>query len=138
MADEAPRPSDALPPLVDTHCHLAWDSLKDEVDEVVRRARTAGVEQMVVVATDAATAEATRTLCEGREGLFPTTGIHPNDLPGDFGAEWAKIDAQARSGRFVAIGETGLDTYRDVDRTRSAADVLPRARPPRARTRPAA
>ncbi len=111
-ADGSPVPG--LPPLVDTHCHLAWDALKADIDDVVARARAVGVEQMVVVATDSATAEASADICNGRPGLFPTTGIHPNDVPEDFATEWARIETQARSGRFVAIGETGLDTYRDA------------------------
>jgi len=122
MADAPPSPP-ALPPLVDTHCHLAWDSLKDDVDVVVARARAAGVDEMVVVATDSATARASAAICEGRAGLYPTTGLHPNDVPADFEAEWARIEAQARSGRFVAIGETGIDTYRDavaLDRQRAS------------------
>jgi len=114
MADDAHPPMEGLPPLVDTHCHLAWDTLRDETDAVVARARAAGVEQMVVVATDARSAEASAAVCAGREGLFPTAGLHPNDIPEDYDAEWERLEALLRSGRFVAVGETGLDTYRDA------------------------
>ncbi len=113
MADDTP-PTAGLPPLVDTHCHLTWDSLRDETDAIVARARAAGVEQMVVVATDARSAEASAAACAGRPGLFPTAGLHPNDVPADYDAEWARLEALLRSGRFVAVGETGLDTYRDA------------------------
>jgi TatD DNase family protein len=106
--------SRALSPLVDTHCHLAWESYRDDLDAVLARAREAGVEQMVVVATDPDTAQASAAVCAGREGLFPTTGIHPNDLPEDWRASFARVEAQARAGGFVAIGETGIDHLRDA------------------------
>jgi TatD DNase family protein len=114
MADDAPTATEGLPPLVDTHCHLTWDSLRDDTDAIVARARAVGVEQMVVVATDARSAEAGAAVCVGREGLFPTAGLHPNDIPADYDSEWARIEALLRTGRFVAVGETGLDTYRDA------------------------
>ena len=114
---EAPPKKDAsagLSPLVDTHCHLAWDSFGPDLDAVLERARGVGVEQMVVVATDADSGDASAALCAGREGLFPTAGIHPNDVPEGWREAFARVEAQARSGRFVALGETGLDTFRDA------------------------
>ena len=107
-------PSAPLSPLVDSHCHLTWDGLRGDVDGVVARARAAGVTQMVVVATDEHTAEGAAAICEGREGLFPTAGLHPNDLPEDWPASFRKVEALLRTGRFVGVGETGLDRYRDA------------------------
>ena len=69
---------------------------------------------MVVVATDEHTAEGAAAICEGREGLFPTAGLHPNDLPEDWPASFRKVEALLRTGRFVGVGETGLDRYRDA------------------------
>jgi TatD DNase family protein len=112
--ERGPAPAPTPPaPLVDTHCHLAWDSFRDDLEAVLARAREAGVAQMVVVGTDPATAEASAAVCRGREGLYPTTGVHPNDLPDDWKDAFARVEAQARSEGFVAIGETGLDYYRD-------------------------
>src|SRR5262249_1345145 len=91
----------ALSPLVDTHCHLAWDSYEDDLEAVLAGARAAGVEQMVVVATDPDTAEASAAVCRGREGLFPTTGMHPNDLPEAWKESFARVEAHARTGAYV-------------------------------------
>ena len=106
----------ALPPLVDSHCHLTWDSLRGDLPEVVARARAAGVEQMVVVATDADTATAALEASRAHAGLYPTSGMHPNDLPPPEAWEgaFARVEAQLRSGAFVGVGETGLDYYRDA------------------------
>jgi TatD DNase family protein len=102
-----------LPPLVDSHCHLTWPAFRDDLDGVLARCAQAGVRQAVVVATGADTAEEGARLCEGRPGLFPTAGIHPNDLPEDWPAEFARCEGLLRGGRFVAVGETGLDYFRD-------------------------
>jgi TatD DNase family protein len=108
-----------LPPLVDTHCHLAWESFQGDLPAVLDRARAAGVEQMVVVATDPDTAEACAAVCERAPGCRPTAGMHPNDLPTPWRPAWERTEAQLRSGRFVGVGETGLDYFRD---TTSPAD----------------
>ncbi len=102
-----------LPPLVDSHCHLTWESFAPDLDAVVARARAGGVLQSVVVATSAETAEKAAALCRGREGLFPTAGVHPNDLPDPWREAFDRVAALLRRGGFVGVGETGLDYYRD-------------------------
>ena len=102
----------ALPPLVDSHCHLTWPAFRGEEDAVVARARAAGVAQMVVVATDPESAEASAAVAARHAGLFPTAGLHPNDLPEAWEASFARIEAMVRGGGFVAVGETGLDYFR--------------------------
>ena len=106
----APTP---LPALVDSHCHLTWDSFADDVEEVIARMADEGVEQAVVVATSVENARACAALCEGRQGLYPTVGIHPNDVPEDLDPALGELDDLLHAGGFVAVGETGLDYYRD-------------------------
>jgi TatD DNase family protein len=104
-----------LPPLVDSHCHLIWPQLKGDLDGVLARMAEAGVAQAVVVATTPADALEVKALCEGRPGLFPTCGLHPNDVPADPDAavgEIGRLLAEAQ-GTWVGVGETGIDYYRD-------------------------
>jgi TatD DNase family protein len=103
----------ALPPLVDSHCHLTWDSFDGDLEAVIARMAEAGIDQAIVVATSVEDAQRTARLCEGREGLYPTAGIHPNDVPADVDAALAALDAVVLGGGYVAVGETGLDYYRD-------------------------
>ena len=102
-----------LPPLVDTHCHLTWDSFEGDLEPVFDRMVEENVAQAVVVATSVEDAGRCATLCEGRDALFPTAGIHPNDVPTDTDAALAALDEVLHGGGFVAVGETGLDYYRD-------------------------
>jgi TatD DNase family protein len=81
--------------------------------------RAAGVAQAVVVATTPADSARTLDLCRGRAGLFPTAGLHPNDVPEDFDADalercFAPGAAPEGARGYVAVGETGLDYYRDA------------------------
>jgi len=102
-----------LPPLVDSHCHLTWESYDGDRDAVIARMAEVGVDQAIVVATSVANARACAALCEGRDGLYPTAGIHPNDVPDDVEQALADLDEVLLGGGFVAVGETGLDYYRD-------------------------
>lgn len=103
-----------LPPLVDSHCHLTWPHFAADVDGVLARMHAAGVAQAVVVATTPEDGRRTRALCAGRAGLYPTVGLHPNDVPADVEGTLADL---ARTlveggGAYCAVGETGLDYYR--------------------------
>jgi TatD DNase family protein len=101
---------------VDSHCHLTWETYGAEVDQVVARMRAAGVTQAVVVATTPEDSEPVRELCERHAGLFPTAGLHPNDVPADLGAALAALERLhgGSPGTWVGVGETGLDYYRDA------------------------
>lgn len=105
-----------LPPLVDSHCHLTWKTYGAQVQEVVDRMRAAGVPQAVVVATTPEDSLEVRELCERHAGLFPTAGLHPNDVPGDVGTALATLERLHAQppGTWVGVGETGLDYYRDA------------------------
>ena len=94
--------------MVDTHCHL--DSCKADPGEVVERARAAGVTKLATVGTDQGSVEAVGRLAAEHDGVFKIVGLHPNSTAGYDG--WLPED-EAREPKVVAIGETGLDYYRD-------------------------
>ncbi|MHC4824775.1 MAG: TatD family hydrolase [Planctomycetota bacterium] len=101
--------------LFDTHCHLTWDETKNPSGPQLERARAAGVDRFVCVAIDVDNARECADLAARHEDVFPTVGIHPNDV-GDAPGLPARLDALrelARQGGFIAIGETGLDFFRD-------------------------
>ncbi len=100
--------------LIDSHCHLTFDSFDDDREDVIRRAREAEVVGCLVVAVDAASARLGRDLSRSLDGFCaPTVGIHPNDGSARDAGAFRQIEDLAASGAFVAVGETGLDTYRD-------------------------
>ncbi len=103
---------DKTTPLVDSHCHLASRQFED-LDAVCERMLQARVLQAVVVATGADSARAALEVSRAHAGLFPTAGIHPNDLTEDWQREFAEIEYLVAAGGFVAVGECGLDYFRE-------------------------
>jgi TatD DNase family protein len=99
--------------LVDTHCHLTLSAFKNDVGEVLARARAAGVERIVVPGIDLPTSQAAVALAEAEEGVFAAVGIHPHDAQAFSPAVERELRALASSDRVVAIGEIGLDYFRD-------------------------
>lgn len=99
--------------ITDTHSHIFWKNFDEDRDEVVERARRAGVERMLVVGTDVETSRQCFRLCEGQAGLYPTAGIHPHDAEGVAEADLAEIETMCRDPRCVAVGETGLDYFKE-------------------------
>jgi TatD DNase family protein len=99
--------------ITDTHAHVFWEAFDEDRDEVLLRAREAGVGRMVIVGTDLASSRAAFELCAGREGLYPTAGIHPHDAAGADEPTLAEIEALCRRPECVAVGETGLDMFKE-------------------------
>src|SRR5262249_21344796 len=93
--------------VIDTHAHLD----PPEAPAVLARARAAGVDRVVVVATTVTEAEEVLALAEANDGVYACLGVHPHEAgsPGDLG-ELQRLLAHERA---VAVGETGLDYFRD-------------------------
>lgn len=97
----------------DSHCHLDPMRYGDDLPQVIARARAAGVSKMTVIGTRAADSEAAADLAAREPGLVSAAGIHPNDVAEIAADEWDRIVHLLSSGRAHAVGETGLDWYRD-------------------------
>jgi TatD DNase family protein len=97
--------------LIDTHCHL--DACEPPVEELVERARAAGVSRLATVGTDAASIENALTAAQDHEEVIAIVGRHPHETAGFGDGDLAGIEQAAADPRARAIGETGLDYYRD-------------------------
>lgn len=97
----------------DSHCHLDPMRYGGELTDVLARARAAGVSRLTVIGTRAADSEAAANLCAAEPGLVCAAGIHPNDTAEVEADEWDRITRLIVSGRVAAVGETGLDWYRN-------------------------
>lgn len=98
----------------DSHCHLDPMRYGGDLPDVLARARAAGVTGLTVIGTRAADSEAAADLAGREQGLACAAGIHPNDVHEAEPDEWDRITRLVASGRVQAVGETGLDWYRDV------------------------
>lgn len=105
--------SQADAPLVDTHAHLADRGLLADLPAVLERARAAGIVQIVSIATDADDSATVVNLSREHPGLFAAVGIHPNEAAKANASDWQRVVALVKEPGVVAVGETGLDRYRD-------------------------
>jgi TatD DNase family protein len=108
--------------VIDTHAHL--DALEDP-DAAVSRAAEAGVASILTVGT---TVEGCRTaleLADAHDGVFAILGIHPHEAASE-GGRLDELEPLLQHPKAVAVGETGLDFYRDLsprDRQRSVFEA---------------
>lgn len=113
--------------LVDTHCHL--DMLADP-QAALRDAWTVGVRTVVTIGVDLASSRAAVRLAEGRPetgeapAVFATAGLHPHDAAKLSDGLLAELEELGRRPRTVAVGECGLDYYRDLSPREAQRDAF--------------
>jgi TatD DNase family protein len=97
--------------VVDTHCHL--DVCKPPDGELVARAREAGVGRIATVGTNPISIEAALAAARAHEAVAAIVGRHPHETERFGAADLEELERAAGAPEAVAVGETGLDYYRD-------------------------
>jgi len=97
--------------VIDTHAHL--DACADRPSALIRRARSVGVEQIVTVGTGIDSCRAALELADRHEEVFAALGIDPHQAGDPEANRVDELRDRAEHDRAVAVGETGLDYYRD-------------------------
>ncbi|MDJ0825307.1 MAG: TatD family hydrolase [Rhodobacter sp.] len=99
------------PQITDSHCHLDFPNLVEDLDGVVARAVAAGVTRMVTICTRLRTEPAVRAIAEAHAPVFYAAGTHPMSAAEEPMATVDDLTALARHPKFVGIGESGLDYH---------------------------
>jgi TatD DNase family protein len=99
--------------LTDTHCHLDFEQYDQDRDAVLARAREAGLERILVPGIDLSTSLAAIRLATTQIPVYAGVGIHPNSSLIWEGGTYAALAKLADHPKVVALGEIGLDYYRD-------------------------
>ena len=94
--------------MIDTHAHLG-----DDADEALARARDVGVSRVVAVATTVDEARRVLDVAERSEGVYAALGVHPHEANSEDAARVDELAELLAHPRAVAVGETGLDYFRD-------------------------
>ena len=97
--------------MIDSHTHL--DACEPPVARLVEAAERVGVTRIVTVGTDGASCRAALAAAEDFPQVYVAIGRHPSEATGFDDADFAELEALASHDKCVAIGETGLDYYRD-------------------------
>jgi TatD DNase family protein len=98
--------------VIDSHAHL--DACAPPDAELVAAAERAGLRRIVTVGTDGTSCRAALAAAEAFPQVYAAIGRHPHNAAGFDDADLAELSALAAHDRCVAIGETGLDYYRDI------------------------
>ena len=109
--------------LIDTHAHLDFENFDTDRDEVVSRAAGAGVSSIINPGCDLATSQKAVELSKTYDSVYAAVGIHPNSTSEVKSGDFVEIACLADSPKVIAIGEIGLDFYRD----RAPIDIQVRA-----------
>lgn len=103
----------SAPRLIDTHCHLNFNSYDEDREAVIRCARESGVDRIIIPAIDLETCQQALALAECHAGLYVALGVHPNCCSNFSPSMLESLRRLSRHKLAVAIGEIGLDYYWD-------------------------
>lgn len=103
-----------VPVLVDTHAHLDDPQFEHDLEETIRRAVAAGVHFIITVGTNITSSKSAVAIAEAYEGVFAAVGVHPHEAKETDKRTWEELRQLAKHPRVIAIGEIGLDFYRNL------------------------
>ena len=98
--------------LVDSHCHLDYPPMADDVAGVLARARAAGVGTMLTIGTKLRDFPRVRALAEAHDNVYCSVGVHPHEAQNE-AVDTARLVALTHHPKVIGIGETGLDYFYD-------------------------
>ncbi len=99
--------------IVDSHCHLDFKVLQENIDDVLKRAELADVDLMVTISTKVREFDKIRVLAESHDNIFCTIGTHPHNADEEIDVTLDEIVEISKHPKVVGIGEAGLDYHYD-------------------------
>ena len=97
---------------IDTHTHIDGEEFKDDLDEVIARAKEAGAIQLLCPGINYDSIATMKAVCERfPDFIRPMLGLHPEDVKEDYKEVLDKMHLEIRNDNYIAIGEVGLDYY---------------------------
>ena len=100
--------------LIDTHCHLFFDELKEDLSNVLKRAADLGVTKFICVGTNIEDSKESYNLALNYENIFSTAGVHPHDTEEVAENYIDELYNLLKNKKVVAVGEIGLDYFKEL------------------------
>ena len=110
--------------IVDSHCHLDFAELAEDLDGVIARAHEAGVTRMVTICTKLANLPQVQAIAEAHDSVFFAAGTHPMSVADQPMVSVDDLIAVSRHPKCVGIGETGLDYHYTSDSAEAQQESL--------------
>jgi TatD DNase family protein len=104
--------------MIDSHCHLTDPRLHDQLDDVLARAISARVSQMITIGTELKDDLAAIKICRAHSNVRCAIGVHPNYCNEVDESELSTLREMRNDPSVVALGEMGLDYHYEIDRAR--------------------
>ncbi len=98
--------------LIDTHAHLDFPEFAEDLEDVLLRAKQAGVERIITIGTTLQSSRKAIQLAKRYPQIYASVGIHPNSASQEREDFLSELEEMAKHPKVVAIGETGLDYHR--------------------------
>jgi TatD DNase family protein len=99
--------------IVDSHCHLDYDGIAENIGDVLARAETAGVGFMLAISSRIRKFDQVLRIAEAHENVFCTVGTHPHNAHEELDIPVSEIVRLAQHPKVAGIGEAGLDYFYD-------------------------
>lgn len=110
---------------IDTHAHLYVEQFKDDLIEMIDRAKNDNVVKVVLPNIDGSSSQSLLDLYLSDTDFFvPMMGLHPCSVDADYKMELAQIEAHFLRHEFASVGEIGLDYYWDTSKTKEQKDAF--------------
>ena len=100
--------------LIDTHCHLFFDEIKQDLSSVLKRAADLGVTKFICVGTNIEDSKQSYNLALNHENIFSTAGVHPHDTEEVAENYIDELYNLLKNKKVVAVGEIGLDYFKEL------------------------
>ena len=100
--------------LIDSHAHLEMKEFDTDRQEVIERARQAGIDCIVTVGTNLSLSRKALSIARQYENIYATVGVHPHDVAKTDDKSFDDLKAMAQDPKVVAYGEIGLDYFRNL------------------------
>ena len=113
--------------IIDSHCHLYLPEFQNDLDQVVSRAMEVGVQKFFLPNIDSSTIEPMLKVVEDYPDMcYPMMGLHPTSVKDNYKEELGIVEEELKSGKYVAIGEIGIDLYWDKTYFKEQVDAFER------------
>lgn len=99
---------------IDTHCHLNFNTFQDDLEQVLLRAAENNISEIAIPGTDLVSSKSAVSLCSNYPNLYAAVGVHPNDCDSWNETSYEELKKMATNSCVKAIGEIGLDYYRNL------------------------
>ena len=100
--------------LIDTHCHLFFDEIKQDLSSILKRAADLGVTKFICVGTNIEDSKQSYNLALDYENIFSTAGVHPHDTEEVAENYIDELYNLLKNKKVVAVGEIGLDYFKEL------------------------